>query len=209
MQSSGGRVGGLVPSGVGGTFSQTLYFNGQSEATQSVLIAYQNDEGSYTQIAAFKKDKIILSDDTEIKGFCKISGLATIGGTCDIGGNTTIEGNTKISGNLTVNTIYTFSDGSYYLANQMNVTNSGMSMVISEHQTSGSIYETGETSIGKIITTKSDSFSGLTHTRTNAPINANPYDGKIKAGLGIATYNFVQAFSSYSNITATNKTSGG
>ena len=56
------------------------------------------------------KDKIILSDDTEIKGFCKISGLATIGGTCDIGGNTTIEGNTKISGNLTVNTIYTFSD---------------------------------------------------------------------------------------------------
>lgn len=209
LQSSGGRVGGLVPTGVGGTFSQTLYFNGQSEATQSVLIAYQNDEGSYTQIAAFKKDKIILSDDTEIKGFCKISGLATIGGTCDIGGNTTIEGNTKISGNLTVNTIYTFSDGSYYLANQMNVTNSGMSMVISEHQTSGSIYETGETSIGKIITTKSDSFSGLTHTRTNAPINANPYDGKIKAGLGIATYNFLQAFSSYSNITATNKTSGG
>lgn len=220
LESSGGRVGGLVPTGAGGTFSQTLYFNGQSDTVTGVVIAYQNESGSYTSIATFKKDSIILSDSTKVNGDFEATGLGTFGGAgsfggdlsvtggATIGGATTIDGNTEITGTVKITTLYTLGSG-FYLGNQMNITNSGISMILKSHDSNNLISECGNTTIGKIITTKSDSFSGLTHTRTNASINANPHDGKIKAGLGVATYSFLQSFSSYSNISSTNKTSGG
>ena len=191
LASSGGRVGGLVPTGAGGKFSQTLYFNGNSDTVDSIDLAYQNSTGAYSTIAEFLKDKVIHYKPTEIKG------------------TATISGDTVIDGTLKVTTVHTFDDGYYYLANQMNATNSGLSITIREHDSDKNTFITGETSVGKIITTKSDSFCGLTHTRTNASINANPFTGKIKAGMGIATYNFLQGFSSYSNMSSTNKTSGG
>ena len=215
LQSSGGLVGGLVPTGAGGAFSQTLYFNGKSDNVTDVLIAYQNESGSYTQIARFGKDNIELSDSTKVYGDFEATGIGKFGGAGSFGGNltvtggATIGGNTSIDGTLKITTIYTLSNGGYYLGNQMNITNSGISMIFQTHDSSYNIYENGRTNIGTVITTKSANFSGLTHTRTNASINANPYDGRIKAGLGIATYSFAQSFSSYSNISSTNKTSGG
>ena len=203
LASSGGLVGGMVPTGMGGTFSQTLYFNGQSEAVDSLDICYQNATGAYSAIAEFLKNKIIMYNPTEIRG------SATIGGATTIGGTATINGNTEISGTLKVNTSYTFSDKSFYYANQLAISNSGISMLLQTHDSNNYIVENGRTSIGTVITTKSANFSGLTHTRTNASINANPYEGRIKAGLGVASYSFLQSFSSYSNMTSTNKTSGG
>lgn len=219
LASSGGRVGGLVPTGAGGTFSQTLYFNGQSDTVTGVIIAYQNDSGSYTSIATFKKDEIILSDNTKVYGALEATGAGTFGGAgsfggdltvsggATIGGATTIDGNTEITGTVKITTLYTLGSG-FYLGNQMNITNSGISMILKTHDSDNLISTCGKTSIGTTITTESSYFSGLTHTRTNASINANPYDGKIKAGLGVATYSFLQSFSSYSNISSTNKTSG-
>lgn len=213
LQSSGGLVGGLVPTGAGGTFSQTLYFNGKSDAVTAVLIAYQNETGSYTPVATFLKDQIKLSNNTNVYGTFDASGAGSFGGDltvsggATIGGATTIDGNTDITGTVSITTLYTLGSG-FYLGNQTKITNSGISMTLQTHDSDNLISVCGQTSIGKTITTESDYFAGLTHTRTNASINANPYDGKIKAGLGIATYNFLQSFSSYSNMTSTNKTSG-